>query len=342
MDKTVSSILHLTPRYFPDKGGVETHLHELNKRLVADGYQVTVLTIQTNLVQALDESIEQVKIIRIPLETASSKTKLWQWMRMHRNYFTQNKIIHVHDVSWWLLPFFPWIIKKYFMTFHGWEGIYPVPIKNKLQRLFFALCAKKTIHVGEYIQFFYWDKPSKITYGGITASTKPEYSVAHSPLRFAFIGRLVAENDIKKYFDLLSFMQINNQKFSITWVGEGIYKNEAEQFGHVTGMVKNVQNEILKADIIFASSYLSILEAQAMGKIVVSLYSHPLKKQYLKKFPGSNSMIIENDSAEAANKIVALSENKSLFLKKQNEAYSFAITQSWEKVAQLYKQLWND
>jgi len=37
-------ILHILQRYWPARGGAETHLHEISARLVAEGHQVTVAT----------------------------------------------------------------------------------------------------------------------------------------------------------------------------------------------------------------------------------------------------------------------------------------------------------
>ncbi|MBC7228163.1 MAG: glycosyltransferase family 4 protein [Thermoflexales bacterium] len=37
-------ILHIIQRYWPARGGAETHLHEISARLVAEGHQVTVVT----------------------------------------------------------------------------------------------------------------------------------------------------------------------------------------------------------------------------------------------------------------------------------------------------------
>jgi glycosyltransferase involved in cell wall biosynthesis len=43
-----AKILMVTPRYSPDTGGIETHVHEVSKRLVSAGNDVTVLTTDRN------------------------------------------------------------------------------------------------------------------------------------------------------------------------------------------------------------------------------------------------------------------------------------------------------
>ena len=44
MDRNGLKILMITPRYFPHMGGIETHVHEVGRRLVRQGVGVTLLT----------------------------------------------------------------------------------------------------------------------------------------------------------------------------------------------------------------------------------------------------------------------------------------------------------
>lgn len=58
-------ILMVTPRYFPDMGGVETHVSEVSRRLVHDGAQVTILTADRTGQRPTSEYIDGVHIQRV-------------------------------------------------------------------------------------------------------------------------------------------------------------------------------------------------------------------------------------------------------------------------------------
>lgn len=69
--RTTSSpnILMVTPRYFPYMGGVETHVHEVGRRLAENGVNVTLLTTMPHaLTKPLprEEMVEGMRVIRVP------------------------------------------------------------------------------------------------------------------------------------------------------------------------------------------------------------------------------------------------------------------------------------
>lgn len=336
-------ILQLTPRYSPCLGGVERHVFEVNKELISRGYAVTVITTSQEKSLPEHEVIDGVEVYRLTFGKDLKKLQVWQWMFAHR-YLCKNVVVHVHDIAWWILPWMPIIFKNFYITFHGWEGIYPVPLTNKLQRLIFSFCAKKTVHVGGYIQKFYWDKPNLVMFGAVHSYIKKQpiqlFSFKKSVLHFVFLGRLVAENELKKYFELLTILKNKGIKTKVTWVGDGLLRNECLQYGTVTGMVEDVAKYISDGDIIFANSYLALLEAQAQGKIIVSMYSHDLKKSYLETYPGKTGIITESDVERAAQSIERLFSNTQLARQMQQTAQRFAQSQTWEKTTQDYLQLW--
>ena len=91
---------------------------------------------------------------------------IWKWWFKHLHLLNNADIIHIHDVFFWFLPFrLPYWSKKIFMTFHGWEGIYPIPWKNKLQHKIAEKLSRGNICVGGYLTKWYGTKPDFITYG---------------------------------------------------------------------------------------------------------------------------------------------------------------------------------
>jgi glycosyltransferase involved in cell wall biosynthesis len=131
-------------------------------------------------------------------------------------------------------------------------------------------------------------------------------------------------------------------QFELTWVGDGAWRDECEQVGVVTGMVDNPLKFLKKADVVLANSYLSILEAQALGKIVLALYTHPLKQKYLETFPGSKMMLVAGDAQELVANFLSLLAKPALMRQYQTLARIWAGQQTWEKVAAQYFKLWQN
>lgn len=341
---TQKKIVQITPKYLPSLGGVEKHVAALNKELIAQGYEIVVLTTQHDEQLLEYEVSDGVAIHSLPFKSINKKFETWQWIESKQSVF-ENAIVQVHDVAWWLLPVLPKLYKKFFITFHGWEGIYPVPFLNKLQRLLFAHAARKTVHVGEFIQKFYWDKPTTVLFGGVTDTTKivpsPKRSSA-TKITCVFVGRLVHENDIERYIELLEILKKGGVSVEMQWVGDGALKTSCQKYGTVTGMVSDVNAYLGKADFVFASSYLSILEAQFQQKIVCSLYTHDLKKEYLNSYPGSAWMLIAQSAQEMSENILNLLSDKKKFIELSEGAHNFAKKQTWKKVTEQYLNLWNE
>ncbi|MEN8253078.1 MAG: glycosyltransferase family 4 protein [Patescibacteria group bacterium] len=353
-------IIQIAPYYLPHYGGVEKHVEEISKLLIVKGHEVIVVTLQNDRKLKKKDQRQKVKIFRIPLfsilhssflDKFKYKLSLWSWVWHHREIFTQSDIVHVHDVFWWILPIWLLVRRKIFITFHGWEAVYPVPLKNKLQRWIWSKLSQARIHVGQYIEEFYWDKADKVIYGGVetispllsgSARQKSDL-LSHKErgiLNTIFVGRLERVNEIESYICMINELKKANFKIKVLWLGDGSLRKECEEVGRVLGVTQDQEKYIRKADVVFANSYLSILKAQAMGKVVVSLYSHKLKQRYLETYPGSKYMIIQDNTC-TIEKMIALLTDKKKILKVQKAAKDFASKMTWKKVLKTYGELWS-
>lgn len=338
-------IVHLAKNYLPHLGGVEIHLKEINSLLVKMGHEVVVVTEQHDRKLSDTANYEGVKVIRIPKGFSEKKRETWDFIKSQSEIFEDADIVHVHDVFWWILPVYRSVKKKIYITFHGWETHFPVPFNAKFQRYLYSKMAKGSIHVGGWIQDFYFDKPDFVTYGAINPKrlTKSGMGNSHNSdqeLNLAFVGRLSEDNDLKKYIKLVKLLKTRTKKVNMTWVGDGDFREKCEQVGKVTGYVKNVSKHLVDKDFVFSSSYLSILEAQLLENNVCAFYSNDLKKAYLEKFPGSKYMLISNDVDSMLKKINLSLKSPILQKKTGKEASEFAKSQTWKKVLDLYLQLW--
>lgn len=334
-------IVQICRLYKPHLGGVETHVAELNKCLVADKHQVMVLTTQHDGRLPLREERDNITILRLPVAADGKKLATWRWVWQHRYIFFEADIVQVHDIFWWVLPVWLLISKKIYTTFHGWEGIYPVRITAKLQRWVWNKMSQATMHVGDWIREFYWDKPTLVVYGGITV---PELNkpMATKKTEFVFYGRLSPENEIEKYLQLIKVLKKNHPEITMTWVGDGPLVKACQKVGEVTGMVADPIPFLDQATFVFSSSYLSMLQAQVLGKVVCAFYSNPLKQRYLETYPGSQSMLLASSVSEMSEMIEKLLAGPQSVVKLSRSVQSFARRQTWQRVTETYYQLWQE
>jgi glycosyltransferase involved in cell wall biosynthesis len=326
-------IVHLVPAYAPHIGGVETHVAEVNQRLTAVGHNVVVLTTQHDSKVPLEEVVEGVEVKRIPQAIVNEKIPTWKWVWSQRQLLMDADRIQVHDVFWWLLPVLPLIEDKVFTTFHGWEGRFPVAVSAKLQRWVADQLSRGTVHVGDWIREFYWDRPNEVTYGGVNSVENVPRPPTHLT-KMVFVGRLSRDNEVKKYIGLVKDLKTKHKNLEVVWVGDGELAAECRQVNSPLEYMK-------KADIVLAASYLSILEAQALGKVVSAFYSHRLKERYLETFPGAEWILISSTVEDMVAQILTLVENKKHWTEMSSKAHRFAQAQTWKKVTDLYLKLWN-
>lgn len=337
-------ILFVTSSYLPKLGGVESHVSEVANELQLKGHAVTIVTVQNSLSNSEKETQHGIDIVRMPQGNKNDKTKTWWWIVKNLRHFLSADIVHAHDVGWWLVPIMPFIWNKTFTTFHGWEGEWPVRWQAKLMRWLVAFCSRGTMHIGGWIQKFYWDTPTVVLYGGVKRRgaklQKDQTKHKHTKvLKIVFIGRLVKENDVALYCNYFQKLQTIPVKFELVWLGDGPLKNSCLSYGEVIGMVTNPETEIAQADVVCASSYLSILLARSLGKPVWALHSHALKEAYLTSLPNTEGIFIAGSADELISKVY---DAKTTAWIPSAVATSFSKNwpPTWREVANSYETLW--
>ena len=157
-------IIFLSRLYYPHVGGVEKHVDLLTSILLRR-HEIKIITEKFDSKLKDTEIINGVEVFRIP---SGSKWETWRWMKNNQQLLDWADVIHAHDVYFWILPyklFHPY--KKTYITFHGWEGKYPVPAKNIFVRKLCELVAHGNICVGDYIRRWYYTNPTCVTYGAV-------------------------------------------------------------------------------------------------------------------------------------------------------------------------------
>ncbi len=329
-------ILFLARRFYPDIGGVETHVYEVGKILVKKGHSVTVVTQS----RGAETEIDGIKIIRIP-EFKKGKVEkffIWKWFLENRKIIESAKIIHAHDVYFWYMPFrFIYPEKFSYITFHGFEK-FPVSRKEILIRKISEKLADGNIAVGDFIEKWYKTKPDFVTYGGVNIPKVISRPIGKRSA--VFIGRLDTDTNILDFSKAVKILEKRKIKIDLKIIGSGKYETELKKDFKVLKPDKDINKYMNGNKYVFSSSYLSILNAMAHKKMVFSIYNNNLKKDYLELSPMSSSIVIADSPERLADKINYFIDYPKETEKYIKEGFSFAKKNSWKNTTDLYSKLW--
>lgn len=357
-------IVFVTSAFYPSIGGVETHVLQLSKQLVKLGHTVSVITedkpeywqkrrkgdSEAGKLKSVDKSIllthkrlDQIDIYYFKFGQPSffKKFRIWYLLLRSITLFEDADIVHCHDVFIWYLPLrFLLLQKKVFTTFHGYETVFPPAGKAIFIRRLSAFLSNGTIFVGVYIKKWYGTMPDKVTYGGVNVVRGSRFMVHRSTrkrkLRILLIGRLEKDIGVRVYRGALRKLSEIGINYEFTACGGGSLVYEMKQYGRVFGFVRNLKSYMKKSDIVFCSSYLTMLEVLQIGKPIFAAYTNPLKHDYLWDSPFKDYIKLSHDSATLTKQIVQYKPN----MRKLESGAKWANSQTWEKVAETYLELW--
>lgn len=347
----MKKIVFFANSYFPRLGGVERHLYELISELSNRGYSIYVF-VRGNNESRSKLPIESNVIIKYYKASGCITSRLNLLLLLVQNWklFRSCQLIHFHDYSSLreLIPISYFVIrhiwkKRLFITFHGWEGIFPIPKKIIDIRKKCEAMVDGNMCIGDYLKKWYYVNPNIVSYGAVFQKIEETESTDGS---FLFVGRLCEDTGIKAILSAWSKIEASYKEHSLIICGDGVLRKELEDaFSELVvkgrlifkGFVSDPFKYLKKAEIVFASGYLSILEAFTMKKPVISYYDNPLKKDYLEMMPGSHKMMWICSSSED----IALAIKDALVDKrKRQNAYKFARRHSWARLADDYERLW--
>lgn len=331
------TIVFLTPRFYPEIGGVEKHAYEIAKRLSKRNKVIVITEGNKNK----KERINGIKVIRLSFGKNDWLKKFIVWKKIldYRDLIKKADVVHCHDVFFWYLPLrliYP--RKKVYVTFHGYETFFPIKSSAIFVRELSEKLTSGNICVGDYIKKWYGTSPTYVTYGAQDGhKVKSQKFSNKKNLKILFVGRIEEDTGVRIYSEALS--QLKNYKFEVC--GDGSLRKEFEKFGKVNGFVKNLDKYIEKADIIFSSSYLSILFAMGLRKPVFSVYGNALKEDYLKMAPFSRWIYISKSPKVIVNQIKTIERNKKLRERNVSLAYNWVTGETWNKLTKTYLKLWS-
>ena len=302
-------ILFLTKHFYPNIGGVEKHALEVSKNLVKRGHEVTVLTSKIEGVRKFSVSNIDLLHIEYPKRKLIGLLSIWLWMIKNKSLFASFDILHVHDVGIWIWPLRLLFGRRFFITFHGYEK-YPPTFLSKIIRKISETVAEGNICVGDYLKKWYGTRPSLVTYGAAhKGKGKKEKGLA------VYLGRLDKGTNLPAFLEKLGERK---DIAEVVFVGDGELREVCMRYGKVTGF-RSPDEFLKKAEICFASGYLSATEALSFGCKLEVGWTNPLQEDYWKmspfyRFSGKNS-------ARGTN---------------------WARKQTWEKLTGQYLKLWEN
>lgn len=343
------NILFVAPNYYPHIGGVEKHIKEVSEELAKDGHEIVILTLKHENSYKSHEKTGNIEIIRMNRLDIRKLGVIYLYLQLFLNLpkFLTADIIHFHDfwTLWeWGKPFlsiFRFFKKPIYLTFHGWEGDIPPKPDIIEKRKICEQLVDGNICIGHFIEKWYNTKADIVSYGGVHKAE--ETTECENYILFA--GRLAQDTGIIAYMQ--AWKEINKIYPELKFIicGDGDLKQKLVDYiskANITnvefkGFVQDPEDYVKKSKIVFASGFLSILEAFSYKKPVISFYDNELKKDYLEMMPDSEKMMWISKSKEEIILYIqeALEDNE-----KVQKAYEYSLENSWQKVKEDYYKLW--
>jgi glycosyltransferase involved in cell wall biosynthesis len=338
------NIVFFSRFFYPHIGGVEKHVLEVSKELIKKGHNVSVIT-ENRSTEDIPVYLQSIKIYRIRVEKDDwfKKFRIWKELWKIRYLINAADIVHCHDVFFWYLPFrFLYFKKPVFTTFHGYETKFPISKKAIFIRKINEMLSFGDICIGDYIKKWYGTKPDYVMYGGVNKAKSIELKTKslRSKMKIVFVGRLSKDMGINVYSQALKKLKKKKFSFEFRAYGEGELGKSLSKIGKVYPPVLDISDVMQKTDVVFASSYLTILEALSLSKIVIAVYENQLKEDYLKTSPFSNFILIAKDSDEVYKIVKNIKENSWKYKSMVNNGYEWVRKNTWENCADIYLKLW--
>jgi len=271
-------IIFISNYYYPHIGGVEKHVEKIAEKLGGLGNDIEIITGKYNEQLLNQEKKGKVTIHRIyyPQIKYLGLLRIWYELWKLRDKLKDSDVVHIHDVFIWYLPFrFIFFKKPVYVTFHGWEGVYPIPFWNKLSKKLASVFSEKNISVGKYIDKYYGIKSDEIIYGGVDKLIKIKNKKEKNTI--VFFGRLEIDTGLLEF---LEWFSVHGKKMKLIFLGDGTLKNKCEKYGRVVGFVRDVDNYLKNTEYCVPSGYLSYFEALNNNCKIKTFSENYLKYDY--------------------------------------------------------------
>jgi len=364
-------IIQVSPRYYPQTGGVETHVKELSKRLVEKGFEVEIYSADSPNKKLSIETIDEIKIFRCssfaPNDSYYFSPTLYGILKKSRY-----DVMHAH--SYHAFPLLMGALanrkgKPLVTTFHYYGRGYStfrsmlhVPynvfgryIVNSTKRIIcvsqhekkiienkFPTASKKTIYI-----------PNGVNYESFANSRS---TLDEDGFKILYVGRLSPEKQLETLFFAYKELQEKIEKTKLIIVGEGpafFYLKKLSERLSLRNLIwvggvshESIASYYKSADVFVLPSKkevqcISVLEAMASGLPVVIPYYDGIKDIV---FNGETGLFFKNnDHNDLVEKLMMLNFDENLRKKMgQNAQKNIKNNFDWNILIPKYIELFNE
>lgn len=298
---TLRRILFVTPRYFPDVGGVQNHVYQVSRRLLQSGVDVTVLTTNPGNQRPAEEVLDGIRVRRVPAWPAN------------RDYYFAPQIlsvvqegdwdlVHVQSYHTFVAPLAMLAARRaalpYVVTFHG--GGHSSRVRNALRGMQQMMLRPLLRHADKLIAISNFEIPlfskrlqlpvkqfTLIPNGGELPSVAETGPIAVEKGLIVSIGRLEKYKGHQHAIAALPKV-LTQQPDARLWIaGSGPYEPKLRELAHKLGVADRVDihaipaserermaRELSRAALVvlfseFETHPIAILEAVALGRPVL-------------------------------------------------------------------------
>lgn len=284
-------IIQVCPRYYPDIGGIETHVKEISERFVQFGHSVEVVCTDPSGILPLNDSIKGVKITRFrsfaPYNAYYFSMGITRYLKS-----CEYDVIHAHGYHAFPALFAKMAAqnKKFVFTphYHGKGhtpfrtlllGIYNIVGKTIFNRADRILCDSEYEKRLIKHNFNIDDERMVVVPMGLNLKEFVYNTSTRDPKRLLYIGRIEKYKGIQHIIKALPHLQ----GYSLVIVGKGPYEKELRVLARKIGVTeritwkKDISREDLLKEYANAEFFISLSSHEAYGITVAEALASGLK-----------------------------------------------------------------
>jgi hypothetical protein len=204
--------------------------------------------------------------------------------------------------------------------------------------------------IGDFIPKWYNTHADVVSYGGVDVGLYGSITERcdQLPLRLAYVGRFERDSGVLELVEAVRLhCKSSGRALELHLFGRGSLESELARLAPtdllsltVSPPVGNLRDVLRSFPIIFASGYLTMIEALCARRIVFAYYDNPLREDYLRLHPAAGSMFICGSADDVTDALAKCEQRIRWACEFSEPGWRWAREQSWDKLALQYTALW--
>ncbi|MEM3162764.1 MAG: glycosyltransferase family 4 protein [Candidatus Bathyarchaeia archaeon] len=371
----------VTETFHPFCGGSAKRYHEVLKRLVRAGYEVTLYTVRLSEDWKEEEIIDGIKVCRTKQVMSDFITEdgfrrlskvllfsLYSRLKVDEKYdvVELNHCPIIPVLAFWLKSRQPICVTFHEVWDFEWYNYVPkrihAPIGIALERLYVRVpdmaVAVSDFTASRLIEILGVDESRvKVISNGVDLKAFENVHVEKDPNRIIYVGRLNPHKKVDWLIDSLCRLMKEFDDLRLDIVGDGPLRNFYMDYARRKGCISRVRFygkvsddllvKLLKRAYIYVlpsireGQSITVLEAMAAGTPQVIVSA--VNNGAVNLINGSGSGLIAHPSPSSiAEKVKLLLEDRNLWLKLRSNGLNYAMQYSWDRTAEEYRRLYEN